>query len=35
MRVLWAADVLDKFAKLLAQRCEHLVLVLDRLCSTC
>jgi hypothetical protein len=35
MRVLGAADILDKFAQLLAERCEHLVLVLDRLCSTC
>jgi len=32
MRVLRATDVLDKFAQLLAQGCEHLVLILDRLC---
>jgi hypothetical protein len=32
MRVLRATDVLDKFAQLLAQSCEHLILVLDRLC---
>jgi hypothetical protein len=35
MRVLWASDIFDKFAQLLAQRREYLILVLDRLCSTC
>ena len=29
--MLWAADVLDKLAKFLAQCCENLVLVLNRL----
>jgi hypothetical protein len=33
MRVLGAADILDKLAQLLAQRREHLILVLDRLCT--
>jgi hypothetical protein len=35
MRVLWTTNILDKFAQLLAERCEHLVLVLDRLCKSC
>jgi hypothetical protein len=29
--MLWAAHILDKLAKFLAQCCENLVLVLDRL----
>lgn len=33
--VLGAADVLDELAQFLAQRSEHLVLILNRLCADC
>lgn len=29
--MLWAADILDELAEFLAKRCEHLILVFDRL----
>jgi hypothetical protein len=34
MAVLWAADVFDEVAKLLAQRCKDLVFVFNRLCKS-